>query len=363
MVQIVSFDPDVHAVPWREFILCSYRDPRYVLLSPVYRRWQFLDNPANRTGAHTLWLVLHREAVVAQLGFVPFVGEAGDETFDGAYPINLIVHPDYRALGLGAILLSRLLRECPQIVNPGSSEAGATLCLGLGMRDLGHLHRHVAIIDPAVASRLAEGGVLPQGTSPVTRAREVARPHIAPVRRLPPSAPEAFRLPVRVRCARRDRAFFRWRYEDHPGFDYEFLLDPGSRNVLVFHEEREAASGTLLLRVVDLIADAEAAPVLIEAALEVARTRGAALVDFYCSLDVYDAALVKAGFFREADHTGGRIAALFQPLDFRKVGIRVLISDPGAQEEPVSSWYVTKADSDQDRPNDAERIERRAPSV
>ena len=52
----------------------AIRTPNYVLLSPDYLRWQFLDNPANDTGGYTLWLVIHRDAVVAQLGYVPFQG-------------------------------------------------------------------------------------------------------------------------------------------------------------------------------------------------------------------------------------------------------------------------------------------------
>jgi hypothetical protein len=77
-------------------------------------------------------------------------------------------------------------------------------------------------------------------------------------------------------------------------------------------------------------------------------------VDFFYSLTCYDAALERAGFFAEADHNDGRIAALFQPLDLRKIGIRVLVSDLAGQA--TTPWYVSKADSDQDRPNDRRAV-------
>lgn len=357
MVEIVTFDPGCHLDPWRKFIRESYSNPAYVLLSENFRRWQFCDNPANETGAYTLWLVLHRDAVIAQLGFVPFIAqEPHGETFSGAWPVNLNVDPAYRALGLGAILMDRLLKQA-HVVNPGSSEAGATLCTGLGMVDLGHLHRWIAIVDPVRATPLAADGKLPSGVEQATaeRATQIGG-GIAPVRRLPASAPDCFRPPFSARHARRDRGFMRWRYEEHPGFDYEFLLDESGGNILVFHEEREAKSGASLLRVVDLMADAAAAPRLLAAAVLAAHARGAALVDFYCSLTHYAPALEQAGFFNERDHPDGRIAALFQPLDFRKVGIRVLVSE----SQSTAPWYITKADSDQDRPNDAALVEQRA---
>jgi hypothetical protein len=122
--------------------------------------------------------------------------------------------------------------------------------------------------------------------------------------------------------------------------------------VLVFHEERERSTGQMIIRLVDFLARGVAQDMLIGALVQTARSRGAAFIDFYCSLDCYDAALTRAGFFNEADHDDGRIAALFQPLDFRKTTIRALASPLSAKPTTARDWYLTKADSDQDRPND-----------
>ena len=145
-MDIVSFDPTVHRPRWDDFIVASYRNPNYVMLSPTFLRWQFLDNPANRTGGYTLWVVEQKEEIVAQLGFVPFLGlTPSGEHIQGAYPINLMVRPEYRSVGLGAILLRRLLKQFPCLVNPGVNEAGAALGEGLGMTNLGFLRRYVAV--------------------------------------------------------------------------------------------------------------------------------------------------------------------------------------------------------------------------
>jgi hypothetical protein len=141
-------------------------------------------------------------------------------------------------------------------------------------------------------------------------------------------------------------------------FIYEMLLSRDLQSVLVFHEEREAGTGTLVIRIVDLLAREEHEEALLGAAVKIAQERGAAVVDFYCSLSCYDKTLRGAGFFDEALHCDGRIAALFQPLDFRDASIRVVASCPPGLVAPAR-WYVTKADSDQDRPNDRRVVPQR----
>jgi GNAT superfamily N-acetyltransferase len=354
-MQIVAFDPAVHRPRWEDFILASYHNPNYVLLSPTFLRWQFLDNPANRTDSYTLWLVEQKEEVVAQLGFVPFLGvtRSGEEVH-GAYPINLMVLPEYRAAGLGPILLRRLLKQFPCLVNPGVNEAGATLGEGLGMSNLGLLHRHVAVVDKEAARALALDGRLPQGVGEA----EPPSAKVITSTKVPDEAGAGFAFPQPAYGAVRNRDFLRWRYERHPAFIYEFILSPDYRSALVFHEEREVKSGALLLRVVDVMARPQHQLALFSAVVCAGRERGAAIVDFFCSLNCYQPALSSAGFFDEAKHGDGHIAALFQPLDFRKTGIRVLASCPGWTEGRLGDWYITKADSDQDRPNDKRAIKK-----
>ena len=352
-MDIAEFDPIVHRPRWDDFIVASYRNPNYVLLSSGFLRWQFLENPANRTGGYTLWIVEQKGEIVAQLGFVPFQGILrSGERIVGAYPINLMVSPEFRSVGLGAILLSRLLKRFPCLVNPGVNDAGAALGEGLGMTNLGFLHRHIAIVDMQAAQGLAFQRRVPQGV-------KEAKPKPASViatTKIPIEAGRSYAFPQPAHGALRDRDFLRWRYEQHPAFAYEFLFSSDFSSVLVFHEERERETGALVLRVVDLLARPEDQLALLSAVVGAGQERGAAIVDFFCSLDCYPPALSAAGFFDEAKHSDGHFAALFQPLDFRRTSIRVLASCPGWNQGRLEDWYITKADSDQDRPNDSREI-------
>ena len=252
-MDIVAFDPAVHRPRWEEFIVSSYRDPNYVMLSPAFLRWQFLDNPANHTGGYTIWLAVHRDAIVAQLGFVPFLGVMPTgQRFEGAYPVNLMVQPEYRAAGVGAILLARLLKQVPFLVNPGVNQAGATLGEGLGMRDLGYLRRYVAVIEAQAASALAVDGRLPVGVEVVSTVG-MAVAQVISSTKVPMEVGASFAFPQPCFGAERNRDFLRWRYENHPAFTYEFLFSPDFASVLVFREERENSTGALVIRIVDFV--------------------------------------------------------------------------------------------------------------
>jgi GNAT superfamily N-acetyltransferase len=351
MVEIVSFNPGLHWERWERFIQASYRDPDYVLLSPKYLRWQFLDNPANTTGEYTLQLVMSADEVIAQLGEIPFIGVRSDgEKFQGSYPINLMVRPDYRESGLGAILLNQMLKRAKNVLNPGSSSAGATLCSGLGMLDLGYLRRYLCIIDPQTARRLTVDGRLPERIP--SAAMQTGAPDIVSLGELPLQMPDAFSFPVPACGAERSRSFLRWRYERHPSFRYEFLLTRDYQNILVCREEYETKTQTSVVRIVDLLAHGRAQIDLLAAVVDLAGRRGVAVVDFYCSTNAYHAALTAANFFDETEYPNERIAARLQPLDFHKTNIRVLATRMGTRDgAQAPEWFVTKGDSDQDRPN------------
>ena len=352
MVEIVSFNPELHWQRWERFIQASYRDPDYVLLSPTYLRWQFRDNPANTTGKYALQLVLQAQEVIAQLGEIPFIGVAADgEKFEGSYPVNLMVRPEYRELGLGAILLKQMLKRVKNVLNPGSSSAGATLCSGLGMQDLGYLRRYLCLIDPQTARRLTVDGRLPE-RMPGAPPRPGAAPDVVSIAELPAQMPETFSFPHPACGAERSRSFLRWRYERHPSIRYEFLFTPDYQNILVYREEHETKTQTRVIRIVDLLARGPAQGDLLAAAVDLAHRRGVAVVDFYCSTAAYHAALTAANFFDETEHPNECIAARLQPLDFRKTNIRVLATRiDGSAGAQATSWFVTKGDSDQDRPN------------
>ena len=135
-------------------------------------------------------------------------------------------------------------------------------------------------------------GDFPKGS---TKLHPLRRNVIASTK-VPDEAGAGFAFPQPAYGAERSRDFLRWRYESHPAFTYEFIFSTDYRSVLVFHEERETENGILVLRVVDALCRPEHQSALLSAVVLAGKERGAAIVDFFCSLDCLRRRWVPRGF-------------------------------------------------------------------
>ena len=106
--------------------------------------------------------------------------------------------------------------------------------------------------------------------------------------------------------------------------------------------EHVAGSDAKVMRIVDLLGGERLARELVEAATR----EGVVFADFYCTSPGFGAPLEAVGFSRDPGLPGR-----FQPLDFSD---RPIVSNfwaaPRLELDPAG-LYVTRADSDLDRPN------------
>jgi hypothetical protein len=105
-------------------------------------------------------------------------------------------------------------------------------------------------------------------------------------------------------------------------------------------------------RIVEWLGEETAAPALMAAVLDDARTEGAALVDFFCASARHSGTLERCGFLSDARPEVTRYPVVFQPVDRRRTATRFMVhlKDRTAASTPFE-WYVTSGDGDQDRPN------------
>ncbi|HMJ62033.1 MAG TPA: hypothetical protein VK493_09735, partial [Bryobacteraceae bacterium] len=165
--------------------------------------------------------------------------------------------------------------------------------------------------------------------------------------------------------AARDADYLRWRYLEHPRFEYRIVtVTEGERSgLLVWRLEtirQSTAEGRLdvdrIARIVELLpASPSNGRALVGAALAEMRSAGALGADFYGYHAGANHCLEDAGFVDTSTvEDGERMPARFQPLDGKGGGIlsAMFLKEPApgflAADSP---WYWTKSDSDQDRPN------------
>ena len=137
----------------------------------------------------------------------------------------------------------------------------------------------------------------------------------------------------------RDADFLRWRYREHPRFRYEVVNEKA-----VYRIETVAGSSAKVGRIVDFLGDEALAARIADEA----ERAGAVFADFYCASARFGAPLEAVGFTLDPGLPGR-----FQPLDFSD---RPIVSCFWAAPRlgvdfAGGDLYVTRADSDLDRPN------------
>ena len=199
----------------------------------------------------------------------------------------------------------------------GANAATRHVLGGLGFGEVG-MFRWVRVFDPDALRELVGGRELPAAEAP-------------------PEAPGG----AGFVGACRDEEFVRRRYREHPRFSYEVV-----GGLAAYRIETVAGSSAQVMRIVDFLGDEALAGRLAEAA----EAAGVVFADFSCTSARYGAPLESAGFERE-DRRAAALPGRFQPLDFSD---RPIVSCFWAAPRlglDLADLYVTRADSDLDRPN------------
>jgi hypothetical protein len=250
------------------------------------------------------------------LGWIEFDACAGDERVPGGWMTNWLVVPAARGRGLGLALVEHARETTYEFIGAlGANSATRHVLGGAGFAEVG-MYRWVRVFDEEALRELLGGREYPPKS---------AEPR--------PSESTGFV------GACRDADFLRWRYREHPRFRYEVVDDKAAYRI-----ETVAGSTAKVARIVDFLGD-EALAARIAGEAERA---GAVFADFSCTSARFGRPLEVAGFVPDPGLPGR-----FQPLDFSD---RPIVScfwaaprlgiDVGAGD-----LYVTRADSDLDRPN------------
>lgn len=314
--------------------------------------------------------------LVGILGGIPFSFNSFGKVSKGVWIANYVVRPDHRR-GSAALQLLSMFRKPSMhaVIAYGINPATSAIYRVLRGEVLPYIPRHVAVF-PGAADRMLNLLRIAYPDWTAEQAAELTRPFClsqlpepstAPGDRLPASWDEMEWPAIAAGTigAARDFNFLKWRYLDHPRFQYRIVTVPeGDRTgVLIWRLEtiRKAMEGgredvDQIARVLELLPVSPGnARQLLAAGLRQMCTSGAFAADFYGFHGATNALLEEAGFVDTRKHPQGeKIPSRFQPLDGKGGGIlsAMFLQETTRQfEDPACPWYWTKSDSDQERPN------------
>jgi GNAT superfamily N-acetyltransferase len=283
-------------------------------------RWQH----PRRTDPELLSVLVAEEdgRLLAMLGWIEFDACVGEDRVRGGWMTNWLVVPEARGRGLGRMLVERALDIEYDFVGALAANAATRHVLGQGGFTEVGMHRWVRVFDPDRLRELLAG-------------REVSRAEAVP----------GVEGGGRFVGACRDGEFVRWRYREHPRFRYEVVEEDG---IAAYRIETVADSSATVMRIVDFLGDEGAASRVTDAA----ERAGVLFADFSCTGARFGRPLENVGFARE-DRRETALPGRFQPLDFSD---RPIVSNFWAAPRlgvdfQSEGLYVTRADSDLDRPN------------
>jgi hypothetical protein len=330
--------------------------PDYVLVAnkEVFC-WQF-GRRDNRPGFNIKLALIDGE-IMGCLGYIPVEVSIKGQVRSGCWTANWMVDPEQRRLGMGPLLMRELTQQFDVTLVVGLSKDARALLPRMGFADLGELDRYVCVLDPVRAAALLEGGSLewPDAASKADCSFETMS--VRRVESFDSAATELWdRLLGReMMGTRRTADFLNWRYAMHPVFRHRLFVveSEGSlRGLAVYRVEQARGVDVRVGRLLEFVAEPEAADALLGAVLSDARDQQVSVVDFFTSAARFETLLTRHGFLRGDHPLSALIPLLFQPIDRRRSGIAFMAhsrSVPAVADR--NGWYVTKSDGDQDRPN------------
>lgn len=365
----------------RQFIDGYWRQGHTLAQDEALLRWQFDPSRANSKMFQGLSVLLAWEdgRIVGMLGLIPFDLNLRGVVTPGVWLSQWYAAPATRTRGLGLELLwaARDLGY-EAVFALGANEVARTIYSILGFEMLPEMPRFVRVFDvektarllaeaepkgdPNTFRQLCAGYTVRAGVQESTNERVNVSHWEGPFGADWDSFWTGHLTPLMV-GPNKNSSYLNWRYVDHPTFKYEIRMahEAATGKVMgasVFRVEEVRDHEEKVLRVVEFLSTPEAVGPLAGSVQQSALECGVAFGDFYSTSEQLAAPLRSMGFRRYlVDGESPGFPSRFRPLDpghDRIAGAfwlsKTLRSSIGELLR-LEDFYITKSDSDQDRPN------------
>ncbi len=340
----------------------EHKPPRHILgQDRDFLIWQF--SPERCRGfegaglsAVTLW---DGDEIVGFLGVIGCGFNRNGVVIDGGWLCNLVVLPDYRAVG-GWMRLMKAVHRLPigAVAVVGFPPRIGQLYRAMGYQVRERLFRFIRIVDPDQTGRIVTGkGWLAYAQAPATSPFSSGL-MIEPLSVLDQRWDAFWRSVVERGYfgTNRDASYMTWRYLRHPRLQFVIKTavqsDGAIKGAVAYRVEQIKDRSERLMRLLEVMAlDDETYAGLLRAVMRDAEERSVAFIDHYSTRPLHSV-FQNAGWFEETDVEDTVIPALFQPLvpDRRSLNVAVRLLGQSALKG-LEDLYVVKSDGDQDRPS------------
>ncbi len=363
--------------PIREFLVEYWSAENIYAREPKLFDWTFGRQSLWDRDGYSFALAEDRDNVIGILGGIPFTMNCFGKQSPALWLANYMISPAHRR-GPLAVQLLRMMRRDPYqaTIAFGINPRTAPIYQVLRWKVVENIPRHFVIL-PQAAERMCELFRLAHAGWERERIESLVNyfklsTSLENNLKFDTSLPHNWDaigwnpIAQRTAGAARDAEYLKWRYLDHPIFDYRLIVtyENDRAGLLIWRLEtirRKAVSGDENIdrigRVVEFLPTSrQNARALFSRFLHDLSDADAICADFYCYHGETRELLTASGMLPAESHVDGQyIPSRFQPLDDKTSvimsSIFALNEMPACTPGSDCVWYWTKSDADQDRPN------------
>ncbi|MCW6569866.1 GNAT family N-acetyltransferase [Yersinia ruckeri] len=322
--------------------------PRKIALSEdKFYNWQFVNNSSN-FGVDECCVAVTDDEIIGVMGLNSRDFYLSGKKKKGAELTTWVVSEKHRNKGSGPSMISYLKNTYEVMTGMGISLAALPVYLRSGFRYIKSIPRHVHVINWDAIENFVEGAPL---------AKKYARGQFISHKYKSGNVDDDFidgintSLSSRYNFFSRSSADVRWRYDQHPYFNYHTYSVNDNCHATV-RIDRDI-DGFVMAHCVDIFGDESSFASAVTSAIEYANAHGADAIDFFSTNATLNATMSAMGLFSTLDHDFFKFPHLFHPVEIRSPATTSLIvwsKNELCGMLDVSMLHITKQDADFDRP-------------
>jgi len=358
MKSTLSIHPQFEMSDWQQmdqFIAMTHGESHTLRNKPLFD-WFFLRNE-NKNKANLI-VAYEGNKLISLLGYMPTKFHWGNIEITGAWMAHWMTMEGYR-FGIGALLMKKITEMFPVVAGQGASQMNQEIVTKMKFKFLEKIPKVVYIFNHEKIERFFNFKVenrIDCASAQSNVANEVTvinDENFNPSWDLYPSLKYG---------TLRNSDYLNYRYIDYPFFKYHIFIEGDSSSpVVLVARIADTSEGIRVARILEFFfpeneSGKRSAVLLINKCLNLFEQLSCDYADFYCNLMAPISLLLEANF---AEDALGDLPSLLDPIDMsrRFQNMELFVSSELKERYPncENEFIVTRADGDQDRPNESYR--------
>lgn len=337
------------------FIAMTHGENHALRNRPLFD-WFFLRNK-NKEMANLI-VAYEGDKLISLLGYLPTQFLWGSEEISGVWMAHWMTMEGYR-FGIGALLMKKITEMFPVVAGQGASLMNQEIVTKMKFKFLEKIPKVVYVFNHDKVEQFfnyrieKKDDILLERCAVAKETTAITRENFNPDWNLYPSLKYG---------TLRDSDYLNYRYIDYPFFKYNIFIEGEAVSpVLLVARIVETSKGIRVARILEFFFPEDESGKkrglsLVKKCLTFFKQHNCDYADFYCNSNTHLNLLLEANFTNE---NVGALPSLLDPIDMsrRFQNLELFVSSELKAKYPncENEFVVTRADGDQDRPNESYR--------